>query len=88
MDALAVEVATSTPDELAALIPAEIAKWAQVVRDAGITPYLALWMGKFNDVETTTAVNAWNADKVVRKVSSAPAASPACTCASPRRVEV
>jgi hypothetical protein len=29
---------TSTPDELARFIPAEIEKWAQVVKDAGITP--------------------------------------------------
>jgi hypothetical protein len=29
---------TSTPDELAQFIPAEIKKWAQVVKDAGITP--------------------------------------------------
>jgi len=26
------------PDELARFIPAEIKKWAQVVKDAGITP--------------------------------------------------
>jgi len=31
-------VLTSTPDELAAFVPAEIAKWAQVVKDAGIVP--------------------------------------------------
>ena len=35
---LAINPLTSTPDELASYIPAEIAKWAQVVKDAGITP--------------------------------------------------
>jgi tripartite-type tricarboxylate transporter receptor subunit TctC len=35
---LAINPLTSTPHELEKLIPAEIAKWAQVVRDAGITP--------------------------------------------------
>lgn len=35
---LAINPLTSTPDELARYIPAEIAKWARVVRDAGITP--------------------------------------------------
>ncbi len=34
----AIDPLTSTPDELAAFIPAEIAKWAQVVKDAGIQP--------------------------------------------------
>lgn len=38
MQAMAVEPLTSTPEELAAFIPAEMAKWGQVVRDAGITP--------------------------------------------------
>jgi tripartite-type tricarboxylate transporter receptor subunit TctC len=38
MQAIAIDVLTSTPDELAAFIPAEIAKWAQVVKDAGIVP--------------------------------------------------
>ena len=38
MQALAIDPLTSTPDELAAFIPAEIAKWAQVVKDAGIVP--------------------------------------------------
>jgi tripartite-type tricarboxylate transporter receptor subunit TctC len=36
--ALAIEPLTSTPDELEKFIATEIAKWAQVVRDAGITP--------------------------------------------------
>jgi tripartite-type tricarboxylate transporter receptor subunit TctC len=35
---LAINPLTSTPEELEKLIPAEIGKWAQVVRDAGITP--------------------------------------------------
>jgi tripartite-type tricarboxylate transporter receptor subunit TctC len=35
---MAVEPLTSTPEELAAFIPTEMAKWGQVVRDAGITP--------------------------------------------------
>jgi tripartite-type tricarboxylate transporter receptor subunit TctC len=38
MQALAIDVLTSTPDELAQFIPAEITKWAQVVKDAGIVP--------------------------------------------------
>jgi tripartite-type tricarboxylate transporter receptor subunit TctC len=38
MNALAITPLTSTPDQLAAFIPAEIKKWAQVVKDAGITP--------------------------------------------------
>jgi len=38
LQAVAIDVLTSTPDELAAFIPAEIAKWAQVVKDAGIVP--------------------------------------------------
>jgi tripartite-type tricarboxylate transporter receptor subunit TctC len=38
MNALAITPWTSTPDELARFIPAEIEKWAQVVKDAGITP--------------------------------------------------
>jgi tripartite-type tricarboxylate transporter receptor subunit TctC len=35
---LAIQPLTSTPDEAAALIPAEIKKWAQVIKDAGIEP--------------------------------------------------
>jgi tripartite-type tricarboxylate transporter receptor subunit TctC len=35
---LAINPLTSTPDELERYIPAEIAKWARVVKDAGITP--------------------------------------------------
>jgi tripartite-type tricarboxylate transporter receptor subunit TctC len=38
MNALAISPWTSTPDELAQFIPAEIRKWAQVVKDAGIEP--------------------------------------------------
>jgi tripartite-type tricarboxylate transporter receptor subunit TctC len=38
MNALAITPWTSTPDELAQFIPTEIEKWAQVVKDAGITP--------------------------------------------------
>jgi tripartite-type tricarboxylate transporter receptor subunit TctC len=38
MNALAISPWTSTPDELAQFIPAEIKKWAQVVKDAGIEP--------------------------------------------------
>ena len=36
--AIAIEPLTSTPDELEKFIAAEIKKWAQVVKDAGITP--------------------------------------------------
>ena len=35
---LAINPLISTPDELERFIPAEIAKWAQVVKDAGIEP--------------------------------------------------
>jgi tripartite-type tricarboxylate transporter receptor subunit TctC len=38
MHGLAIEPRMSTPDELARYIPAEIAKWAKVVKDAGIEP--------------------------------------------------
>jgi tripartite-type tricarboxylate transporter receptor subunit TctC len=38
MNTLAISPLTSTPDELARFIPAEIAKWAQVAKDAGIEP--------------------------------------------------
>jgi tripartite-type tricarboxylate transporter receptor subunit TctC len=38
MNGLAITPWTSTPDELARFIPTEIKKWAQVVKDAGITP--------------------------------------------------
>src|SRR5438128_11861112 len=38
LQAIAIDVLTSTPDELAAFVPTEIAKWAQVVKDAGIVP--------------------------------------------------
>jgi tripartite-type tricarboxylate transporter receptor subunit TctC len=38
LGALAIQPMTSTPDELAAFIPAEIAKWAKVIKDAGIQP--------------------------------------------------
>jgi tripartite-type tricarboxylate transporter receptor subunit TctC len=36
LDALATEPVTSTPEEFAALIKSEIAKWGEVVRDAGL----------------------------------------------------
>jgi len=36
--AVAIEPLTSTPDELEKFIASEIRKWAQVVKDAGITP--------------------------------------------------
>ena len=35
---LAINPLTSTPDELEAFIPAEIEKWARVVKDAGVVP--------------------------------------------------
>jgi tripartite-type tricarboxylate transporter receptor subunit TctC len=38
LTAFAIDPLTSTPDQLASFIPAEIAKWAQVVKDAGIVP--------------------------------------------------
>jgi tripartite-type tricarboxylate transporter receptor subunit TctC len=36
--AVAIEPLTSTPDELEKFVGSEIRKWAQVVKDAGITP--------------------------------------------------
>jgi tripartite-type tricarboxylate transporter receptor subunit TctC len=38
LNTLAITPLTSTPDELEKFIPAEIAKWATVVKDAGIQP--------------------------------------------------
>jgi tripartite-type tricarboxylate transporter receptor subunit TctC len=38
LTAFAIATRTSTPDELEKFISAEIIKWAQVVKDAGITP--------------------------------------------------
>ena len=38
LESLAINPSTSTPDELERFIPAEIEKWARVVKDAGITP--------------------------------------------------
>jgi tripartite-type tricarboxylate transporter receptor subunit TctC len=38
LQALAIDPLTSTPDELEKFIAAEITKWAQVVKDAGIVP--------------------------------------------------
>ena len=38
LNGLAITPLTSTPDELEKFIPAEIAKWAKVVKDAGIEP--------------------------------------------------
>jgi len=38
LTAFAIEPRTSTPDELEKFIPAEITKWAKVVKDAGIEP--------------------------------------------------
>ena len=38
LNALAITPLTSTPEELEKFIPAEIVKWAKVVKDAGIEP--------------------------------------------------
>ena len=38
LNGLAITPLTSTPEELEKLIPAEIAKWAKVIKDAGIEP--------------------------------------------------
>ncbi len=38
LHAVAIEPLTSTPDELDSFRASEIAKWAQVVKDAGIEP--------------------------------------------------
>ncbi len=42
-------------------LPADVAHYLQMFRDAGIKPYLALWIGKFSDAETNTALRAWQA---------------------------
>jgi hypothetical protein len=42
-------------------LPADVATYLQMLRDAGIQPYLALWLGPFSTAETDTAVRAWNA---------------------------
>ena len=42
-------------------LPAGVATYLQMLRDAGIQPYLALWLGPFSSAETDTAVKAWNA---------------------------
>jgi tripartite-type tricarboxylate transporter receptor subunit TctC len=38
LSGLAIQPVTSTPEELAAMIPVEIKKWGQVIKDAGIQP--------------------------------------------------
>jgi hypothetical protein len=40
-------------------LPAGVATYLQMFRDAGIKPYLALWIGKFSDAEKATTVRAW-----------------------------
>jgi hypothetical protein len=42
-------------------LPADVANYLTMFRNAGITPYLVLWMGKFDSGETATAMKAWNA---------------------------
>ena len=42
-------------------LPANVATYLQMFRDAGITPYLSLWIGKFSPAETDTSVRAWQA---------------------------
>ena len=42
-------------------LPPDVATYLQMIRDAGIQPYLALWIGPFSSAETDTAVRAWNA---------------------------
>ena len=38
LQGIALEPLSSTPEELAQFIPAEMTKWGQVVRHAGIAP--------------------------------------------------
>jgi tripartite-type tricarboxylate transporter receptor subunit TctC len=38
MEAQGLDVATSTPEELGALVKNELAKWAKVIKAAGIKP--------------------------------------------------
>ena len=42
-------------------LPADVAHYLQMFRDAGITPYVSMWIGKFSDDETATALRAWQA---------------------------
>ncbi|MEX2547608.1 MAG: hypothetical protein WD830_07440 [Chloroflexota bacterium] len=42
-------------------LPPDVARYLTMFRDAGIKPYLALWVGKFTDAETATALRAWEA---------------------------
>jgi hypothetical protein len=42
-------------------LPADVDHYLQLYRAAGITPYLALWVGKFSDAETATSLRAWRA---------------------------
>jgi len=42
-------------------LPANVATYLQMFRDAGITPYMSLWIGKFSPAETSTTVRAWQA---------------------------
>lgn len=42
-------------------LPADVARYLGMFREAGIEPYLALWVGKFNDAETATSIRAWQA---------------------------
>jgi tripartite-type tricarboxylate transporter receptor subunit TctC len=38
LQGIALEPLSSTPDELAKFVPAEMTKWGQVLRQAGIAP--------------------------------------------------
>jgi hypothetical protein len=42
-------------------LPPGVATYLQMFRDAGITPYMSLWIGKFSPAEMDTTVRAWNA---------------------------
>lgn len=42
-------------------LPADVATYLQMFRNAGITPYVSLWIGQFSPAETATTVRAWQA---------------------------
>lgn len=42
-------------------LPVNVAQYLGMFRDAGVKPYLAIWVSKFNDADLASAVRAWNA---------------------------
>ena len=42
-------------------LPANVSRYLTMLRDAGIKPYVSLWVGRFSEAELATAKRAWNA---------------------------